>query len=196
MTIKMGNMGDVDWEVGAFFDELSGPPMAMSPYGYGGAFGGYANMGRPFPPAQYGGFPARRIMPSIPGAPAIGAKMQPLGFNAVAFTATSGTALPATTRPQKPFKGRRLVTDIARTGVTATGLITITSILVGVNNQLVSSQPVGAAAFAAGAFDVNVSLSACSSALDITVNYAISAAPTTTDRVDIATTLFGETVGS
>jgi hypothetical protein len=135
-------------------------------------------------------------MPTIPGAPMIGAKLQPLGFTVVTFTATSGTALSATTRPQKPFKGRRLVVDLARTGATATGLVTISSITVGVVNQLVSTGPVGAGAFAATAFDCNVSLSACSSALDIAVNYSISTAPTTTDTVAISTTLFGETVGS
>lgn len=190
MTVRIGNgLGDVDYEVGAFYDELAAP--------FAGPFGGFP-MARMPPSYPYPnpGIPSRRILPTIPGAPALGAKLQPLGFTTVAFTASSGTALAATTRPQKPFKGRRLVVDIARTGTTATGLITVTSITVGVNNQLVSTGAVGAGAFAATAFDCNVSLSACSSALDIAVNYAISAAPTMTDRVDIATTLFGETVGS
>lgn len=181
-------------EVGSYFNSLAGvvgaypyPPMPMMP---------------PAMPPQYGppwggpGVPSQRIMPTIPGSPAIGVKLQPLGFNAIAFTATSGTALPATTRPQKPFKGRRLVVDIARTGTTATGLVTVTSVTIGVNNQFVSTGAVGAGSFAATAFDCNVEFSACSTALDITVNYAISAAPTTTDRVDVGTTLFGETVGS
>lgn len=175
--------------VGAQFDSLAA--VYGNPYQgnvYGGAGGMY---GQP-----YGGIPSARIIPSIPGAPAIGVKLQPLGFSAVAFTATSGTALTASTRPQKPFKGRRLVVELARTGATATGLVTITAILIGVNNQLVSTGSVSAGAFAAGAFDCNVELSACSSALDISVNYAISAAPTMTDRVDVGTTLFGETVGS
>jgi hypothetical protein len=150
----------------------------------------------PFAGQPYGGIPMPRIMPSIPGAPAIGVKLQPLGFSTVTFTATSGTALAATTRPQKPFKGRRLVCDVARTGATSTGLVTVTSVTIGVNNQFVSTGPVGVGAFAATAFDCNVELSACSSALDINVNYAIAAAPTMTDTVAIATTLFGETVGS
>lgn len=194
MTVRIGNgLGDVDYEVGAFYDEL-----AAAPYG-GGYGGGFPMMRMPpsYPPA-YGnpGIPSRRILPTIPGAPAIGAKLQPLGFTPVTFGAATGTALAATTRPQKPFKGRRLVVDIARTGASATGLITITSITVGVNNQLVSTGAVGAGAFAATAFDCNVSLSACSSALDIAVNYAISAAPAMADVVNIATTIFGETVGS
>lgn len=194
MTVRIGNgLGDVDYEVGAFYDELAAPPM------FGGYPGGFP-MAR-MPPSYPGGYnnpgiPSRRILPTIPGAPAIGAKLQPLGFTVVTFGAATGTALAATTRPQKPFKGRRLVVDIARTGTTATGLVTVTSITVGVNNQLVSTGAVGAGAFAPTAFDCNVSLSACSSALDIAVNYAISAAPTMTDTVSIATTIFGETVGS
>lgn len=179
--------------VGATFDSLAmtyGSPYA--PYVPQGAYGNaYGMMNQP-----YGGIPSARILPTIPGVPAIGVKLQPLGFTVVIFTATSGTALAATTRPQKPFKGRRLVVDLARTGASATGLVTITSILIGVNNQLVSTGAVGAGAFAATAFDCNVELSACSSALDMTVNYAISAAPTTTDTVAISTTIFGETVGS
>lgn len=195
MTIRIGpgsGPGVSGWydSLAAVYDNVGASPIMyqspwQSPYG-----------GGPMAQTPYGGIPSGRILPGIPGSPAIGVKLQPLGFSTVAFTATSGTALAATTRPQKPFKGRRLVVDIARTGTTATGLITITSITVGVNNQLVSTGAVGAGAFAATAFDCNVELSACSSALDIAVNYAISAAPTMTDRVDIATTLFGETVGS
>lgn len=157
--------------------------------------GGY---GRPGQRGGYGserGYPVRRLVPQIPGAPAVGIRLQPLGFNTVAFTATSGTALVASTRPQRPFKGKRLVVDIARTGATATGLVTITALSVGTNNQFVSTSPIGAGSFAATSFDTNLELAACTTAIDITVNYAISAAPAMTDRVDIATTMFGEAVG-
>lgn len=139
---------------------------------------------------------ARRLIPGVPGAPAIGLKLQPLGFNIVTFSATSGNALPASTRPQKPFKGKRLVVEIARVGATANGLVTVSSLTVGVNNQFVSTGSVSAGAFAATAFDVNMELSACTSALDITVNYVITPAPTGTDVAVVGTTLFGESVGS
>lgn len=206
MTIYPGYSpwySDDDGEVGSFFNALAGPG------GVGGVIGAYPYppppMYRrpmsppfrpPYPTGQYQGIPSQRIIPTIPGAPAIGVKLQPLGFTNVTFSATSGTALSTSTRPQKPFKGRRLVIDIARTGTTSTGLVSITALSVGVNNQLVSQGPVSAGAFAAGAFDCNVEMSACSSALDITINYAISAAPTTTDTVVVGATLFGETVGS
>lgn len=186
-------------EVGAFFNDLAGVSRGVG--AYAPPMARYAPVRTAYPPyvppnIPRPGIPASRLIPSIPGAPAVGIKLQPLGFNTVSFTATSGTALPATTRPQKPFKGKRLVVDLARTGTTATGLVTISSLTIGVQNQFVSTGSIGAAAFAAGAFDVNMELSACSTALDITVNYSISAAPTTTDRVDVGTTLFGETVGS
>lgn len=199
-----GNGNGNGGEVGAYFNALAGvvgapysPPFMQSPWAGGGNAYGPPWSPMMQPPPVYGpGIPSQRIIPSIPGAPAIGVKLQPLGFNVVTFTATSGTALPATTRPQKPFKGRRLVVDIARSGATATGLVAIASVLVGVNNQFVSTGSVGAGAFAPTAFDCNVELSACTSALDITVNYTLSAAPTMTDTVTIGTTLFGETVGS
>jgi len=38
-------------------------------------------------------------------------------------------------------------------------------------------------------------LAACTTALDITVSYSNTVAVTGTDRVDIATTMFGEAVG-
>lgn len=204
LSIGRGYWDDGNAECGAFFDDIA--DVVGAPY-----FGGYrglppARMAPPVmfrppaPPPRYMqgnfGIPAGRIMPSIPGAPAIGVKLQPLGFNAITFTATSGLALPATTRPQKPFKGKRLVSEIARTGASATGLVTVTSLTIGVNNQFVSTGAVSAGAFAPGAFDTNVELSACSTALDITVNYGITAAPAMADVVNVGTTLFGETVGS
>jgi len=48
----------------------------------------------------------------------------------------------------------------------------VTSITVGTNNQFVSTQAAGTYAG-----DVNVELSACTSALDIAVNYSIHTAP-------------------
>ena len=185
MSLTIGDVELIDdlADVGAM---PRGGAMQRGGYGRGGQRGGYG-------PQR--GYPARRMIPQIPGAPAVGIRLQPLGFPTVAFTSTSGTALTATTRPQRPFKAKRLVVDIARTGVTSTGLVTITTLNIGTNNQFVSSGPIGAAAFAANAVDVNMELAACTTALDVSVSYAISAAPTTTDRVDIATTMFGEAVG-
>jgi len=139
--------------------------------------------------------PARRLIPQVPGVPMPGARLQPLGLGATAFTAASGTILALVARPQRPFLGQRLVVDITRTGASATGLVTITRLDIGTANQLVSSGALSAAAFAATAFDVNLQLDPATPGIDITVQFAITVAPAAADRVDISGTIFGTTVG-
>lgn len=141
------------------------------------------------------GLPAGRLIPRVPGAPAVGLRLQPMGFPILRFNATSGTALSTVQRPQRPFKPKRLVVDIARTGATATGLISVTGLFIGTNNQFVSLGAIGAGSFAPTAQDTNLELCASTTALDITVQYATSVAPGGTDTIDVATTLIGEAVG-
>ena len=139
--------------------------------------------------------PGRRLIPRIPGVPMPGARLQPLGIGSSAFTLTSGTVLSLTARPQRPFKGQRLVVDISRTGATATGLVTITRLDVGTANQLVSSGSLIAGAFAATAFDVNLQLDPATPGIDVTVQFNISVAPAGTDRVDFGGVILGTTIG-
>lgn len=197
MGLRMGDLlgalslGDAEWasdlaDVGATFRQV--PVPGMSPY-------------RPFPPPPampgYGAsvMPVRRLLPTIPGAPKIGLRLQPLGFPTVIFTATSGVTLSAQTRPQRPFKGKRVVVDLARTGTTATGLIGVTSLNIGTNNQFVSTGAIPASMFAGASFDTNVELAACSTALDITIAFQTSTAPTTTDTIAVQAGLIGESIG-
>jgi hypothetical protein len=138
---------------------------------------------------------ARALIPNVPGVPQTSMRLQPLGLGATAFTATSGTILSLSASPQRPFKGQRLVIDITRTGVTSTGLVTITRLDVGTDNQLVGSGAISAAAFAATSFDCNLSLAPATPGVLITVQFAISAAPAVVDRVDIGATIFGSAIG-
>jgi len=142
-----------------------------------------------------GSLPARTLIPRVPGVPAMGARLQPLGLGSSAFTAASGTVIALTARPQRPFKGQRLVVDITRTGASATGLVTITRLDIGTANQLVSSGALIAAAFAATAFDVNLMLDPATPGIDITVQFAISVAPAAADRVDFGGVIVGTAVG-
>lgn len=142
-----------------------------------------------------GGTPYRRIVPTTPGVPNSGLRLQALGLGATAFTLTSGTLLALSASPQRPFKGQRLVLDITRTGATSTGLVTVSRLDVGTDNQLVGSGSISAGAFAATAFDVNLMLAPATPGIIITVQLNISAAPTTTDRVDIGATIFGTAIG-
>ncbi len=140
--------------------------------------------------------PYRRIMPTVPGAPALGFRDLPVGLGASAFTASSGTSLTLSGSPGRPFKGRRLLVDITRTGTSATGLITITAFNIGDVNQLVGRGALLANGFTATAFGVDMQMSACAPALTISMVFAISAAPTMTDRVDFGAQIHGETIGS
>ncbi len=139
--------------------------------------------------------PARQLIPNIPGVPMPGVRLQPLGMGATAFTATSGTLLQLQASPQRPFQGQRLILDITRTGATATGLVTVSRLDVGTDNQLVGSGAISAAAFQPTAFDANVRFAPATPGVNITVQLNVSAAPTMTDRIDIGGTIFGTTVG-
>ena len=80
-------------------------------------------------------------------------------------------------------------------GLRGTPAVTITTLAVGTNNQLVSLDPVAAESFAPTSVDSNVEMAATTTAVDITIGYAISAAPGVGDSVSVGTTLFGEAVG-
>jgi hypothetical protein len=131
------------------------------------------------------------LMSAYPGAPPVAEKQIPLGFGNQAFTSTSTTTLTFTARPQAVFRGRRLVIDFSRTGATATGLVTLTSMLIGTRNQLVGTLGIPVSTFASGAFGVDMALDPATPGIDITLVMVISAAPGTTDRVDIGASLIG-----
>lgn len=136
-----------------------------------------------------------RLVPRVPGVPQAGGRLQPLGMGATAFTSTSGVILTLTAQPQRPFKGMRLVVDLTRTGTTATGLVTVTRLDIGTDNQLVGSGAISSSAFSALSVDCNLSLAPATPGVSITLQFVISAAPTTTDRVDLSATIFGTAIG-
>jgi hypothetical protein len=148
--------------------------------------------------ASYAGrraMPVARLMSKIPGAPAVGLRQYPLGFGVFTFTAASGTATTVTATPQRPFKGRRLVIDIARTGATATGLVSITSLLVGQNNQLVSAQALPAAAFGPTSFGVDLDLDPATPGILLVLALSISVAPGGADTVAVSPAIIGDAIG-
>lgn len=176
-------LGSIDDYLGDDDDILGAPARRRAP-----ARGRNAFVPR-VPPRQV----AAALTPVMPGVPKEGARIEPLGFEAFAFTAASGTSLSKTTRPMKPFKGSRLVLDIARTGATSTGLVTVTQFVVGARNVLVNSQPIGAGTFAPDGVGIQLMLDEVTPGVEITLQLAISAAPGASDRVDIAATLIGLT---
>jgi len=137
----------------------------------------------------------RSLVPSIPGTPAAGAREWPLGFGTFSFTAVSGTVGVLQAEPQRPFKGQRLVIDIARTGATATGLVTVNVLQVGQDNQLVSAQALPAGGFAPDAFHTVLDLDPATPGIIITLNVGISIAPGGQDQVDVSAMIIGTAIG-
>ena len=135
------------------------------------------------------------LMNRYAGVPSMGLRLQPLGFSAVVFGLATGALLATTSRPQRPFQGKRLVVDISRNGTTATGSVTIGQLLIGSNNQMVSSNPIGAAVFAPGSYDTNLELEAASVGIDITVQFSCTPTPTGTDTIIVQATILGEALG-
>jgi hypothetical protein len=144
--------------------------------------------------------PARQVAaaldPVMPGIPKAGARIEPLGFPEVVFTNTSGLSLQVTTRPQKPFKGSRLVVDVARTGAGATGAIKLSSLVIGSRNVLVNSNPIGVGTFAANADGVALMLDEVTPGVDIVATFTCSVAPGAGERIDVVPTLIGLTLGA
>jgi len=133
---------------------------------------------------------AQELTRPAPGVPGVQGALLALGFTTIQFVNAGATTLSVTSTPQKPFRGQRLVVDLARTAA-ATQLITITRFLMGAVNVLPSGDPIGVAGFAATAFQTMLDLVPVSSGDIITIDYTTSAAPGVGETIDISTTLFG-----
>lgn len=136
-----------------------------------------------------------KIQPAIPGVPAAGARNFPLGFGSFTFVNAGVTAAQLVANPQRPFKGARLVIDVRRSSGAQAELVTVTSLNIGQNNQLVSSAALPAEAFRPDGFDTVLSLDPATPGIDITLGIAISAAPGVGETVAISAMIIGDTIG-
>lgn len=140
--------------------------------------------------------PLSNLVSAIPGAPARALRKVPLPLGSVAFTATSGTSLQFTARTQRPYKGTRLVFVPARTGASATGLLSLTEIKVGQDVQPAADGAMPLEAFGPQVWDADLDLTPLTPGIDIKITAAISAAPAGADRVDVGGVMFGYSVQS
>ncbi len=136
-----------------------------------------------------------KIQPAIPGVPAAGARNFPLGFGSAIFVNAGVTQFNLVANPQRPFKGARLVIDVRRSAGALAELVTVTSLNIGQNNQLVSSAALPAEAFRPDGFDTVLSLDPATPGIDITLGLAISAAPGVGETVAVSAMIIGDTIG-
>lgn len=140
--------------------------------------------------------PIAAINPQIPGVSARGGRVQPLGFENGAFVVGGSAVVTVRARPERPFRGGRLVGAFTRTGATATGLLTLVSLQVGTDGQLISSDPISFDSLSPQSFGVQVDLTPAAVGNSIAATVAISALPTGAgDRVDFNLTAYGHTLG-
>jgi hypothetical protein len=139
--------------------------------------------------------PIAAINPQIPGVAARGGRVQPLGFENGAFVAGGSAVVVVRARPERPFRGGRLVGSLARTGTTATGLVTLVSLQVGTDGQMISADPISFDSLSPTAFGVQVDLTPAAVGNSITATVAVSTLPTMTDRIDFNLTAYGHTLG-
>jgi hypothetical protein len=159
-------------------------------------FGGQRPQLPPPPPSPMAQpTPLSAVQPHMPGVPDRGGRVQPLGFENGAFTAAGPAVVTVRARPQRPLRGGRLVADFTRSGVTATGLLTLVQLVVATDGQLLSGDPISFAALSPNAFGVGVNLSPAAVGNEIFATVATSSLPTNQDRIDFNLTLFGLTVG-
>lgn len=151
--------------------------------------GGYP----PVPAAQP--LPMNMLVPAIPGVAQRGGRVQLLGFTPGTFTAASGTALVVRATPQRPIRGGRVFGSFARVGVSATGLLTLSQLIVGTDGQLLSGDPISFDILAPNSFGVGVNLTPAVVGTVIQATVNVSAAPTMTDTIPFAMTIVGPALG-
>jgi hypothetical protein len=139
--------------------------------------------------------PVGQLMAPISGVPSRGLRKSWTPMGSVIFAAASGTALPLTVQPQKPFRPTRMVFDTARTGATATGLVTLTDLSIGQNRQPAAPGAAPLGAFAPNSFDVDVDLDPANTSINVRADLAISVAPGAADTVAVSGLLIGYMIG-
>jgi hypothetical protein len=133
------------------------------------------------------------IVPAVPGVPPIGGREEPLGLGTFTFGNATAQTTALTGRPQKPFKGSRLVITIVRTAGAAAIGVNVNSLFVGVNNMLVSSQAVPADMFSPLAVGVAMNIDPATPGIDVVLNLATTATPGAGETITVTAAIIGLT---
>jgi hypothetical protein len=135
-------------------------------------------------------------LPTGVNAPSEG--MEPLPFNPDANSGTftdTVTNINFTARPQAPFQGERLLSQVLRTGTTAAGVAALcTGLFVGRELQQVQRGNFNLEFFAPTAFGVRLVMSPAAAGLDISMPVILSGALTSPDVVNVQLLILGHTI--
>lgn len=116
----------------------------------------------------------KALVPAIPGAPGNALRGFALGFPIASFVSGGPTTIEVQASPQLAFKGARLVVVVSRSGATSTGLVTISTFLVGQRDQRVSGGALLAEAYAPNAFQTVMALDQATPGIDIRLGFTLT----------------------
>ncbi len=137
----------------------------------------------------------RALVPAIPGAPGNALRGFALGFPIATFTSGGPTTIEVQASPQLAFKGARLVVVVSRAGATSTGLVTISTFLVGQRDQRVSGGALLAEAYAPNAFQTVMALDQATPGIDIRLGFTLTGpALAGADTVLVGSQIIGATI--
>jgi len=137
---------------------------------------------------------AQALKQPLPGVSRVAPRKFGMGLGTVQFVNGGATTLTLSADPQKPFKAQRLMLDVARTGATATGLVTITRFQIGVNSQRINTKAWPVAAFAGDSVDTLLALDPVEPGVNVELDITVSAAPGVGETIDVGGMLIGLTL--
>lgn len=135
-----------------------------------------------------------RMRSFAPGAPAISEKRVPFGLGQLTFGAATGTALTLLAQPQAAIRPERLVVDIARTGASATGAVTVTELKIGPRSQLPGGNAVPAVMFGPTVQDAIMALDPCEPGITVQLSVSVSAAPAGADTIVVVAGFYARSI--
>lgn len=135
-----------------------------------------------------------------PGVQAPREGMEPLplvpDLNGGTFT-TAVTNIRFSARPQRPFRGERLLAQVLRTGTSAAGLAALAQgIFVGTALQQLQIGAINLEFFSTTAFGVRLDLLPAEPGIDISMLTNLSGALTGTDSINVQLMLLGRSIGA
>lgn len=137
----------------------------------------------------------KALVPAIPGAPGNALRGFALGFPIATFISGGPTTIEVQASPQLAFKGARLVVVVSRAGATSTGLVTISTFLVGQRDQRVSGGALLAEAYAPNAFQTVMALDQATPGIDIRLGFTLTGpALAGADSVLVGSQIIGATI--
>jgi len=143
--------------------------------------------------------PLWRDAQAAPGVQVPTEQLLPLGFlpdgGSFSFVPGGPTTIVFRALPQKPFRGERLIIDVSKSAGAIANTVSVNTLAVGTDLQIVSAAPVPAVAFSPTAFGVRLALTAAQPGIQISIAVElIGPALALNESVTVVPTVLGRAI--